>query len=313
MLSQHFLLESYDHLADFLAVSAGRTAPADPASLWPDFLLHVKHLRAYELMAEDFSGQRVLDIGCFIGYGSMLAARTAREVVGVDLDKQALEFAKAHSLLPNVSYQQVEAAGLPFAANHFDVAVAFHVLEHLPKPAIRDFLLEARRILRPGGLLCLITPNRRFRLRPFQAPFNPEHHQEFSSASLRQVLVSVFPHPEIMGLRAKEWIEEIEKKRVRHSFFKVYFSEIPRLLLKTVIRLASPRWFERRRSRKLPQLRTGRKIPQDNGRLVKLIKDRDFVAEDFFLEKSPRRLAGSLDLVAFCRKDDAGQRLADRR
>ena len=50
-----------------------------------------------------------------------------------------------------------DACALPLANRSADVAFALHVVEHLAQP--EQFFAEARRVVRPGGLLVIATPN----------------------------------------------------------------------------------------------------------------------------------------------------------
>ncbi|MBC7073926.1 methyltransferase domain-containing protein, partial [Candidatus Parcubacteria bacterium] len=105
----------------------------------------------------------------------------------------------------------------------FDIVVAFQFIEHLPPQKLKTFFQEIQRILKADGLFFLTTPNRKFRLRPFQLPFNLEHYKEFTAKELLQILVPIFNDVKIHGIRGKEWIEKIEKERLQISFFKAYF------------------------------------------------------------------------------------------
>ena len=49
--------------------------------------------------------------------------------------------------------------GLPFASNSIDVCYSSHVLEHLKKAEAAFFLEEQRRVLKPNGLIRVITPD----------------------------------------------------------------------------------------------------------------------------------------------------------
>lgn len=48
---------------------------------------------------------------------------------------------------------------LPFASNVFDVVYSSHFIEHVPRSKIRGFLLECRRVLKPGGYIRLVLPD----------------------------------------------------------------------------------------------------------------------------------------------------------
>jgi 2-polyprenyl-3-methyl-5-hydroxy-6-metoxy-1,4-benzoquinol methylase len=78
----------------------------------------------------------VLDVGCGEG---VLTARWAaslgdRPVVGIDLEDPKLAGEWATRQRPNLSFQVMPAADLPFDAGSFDLAAAIEVLEHVPDP-----------------------------------------------------------------------------------------------------------------------------------------------------------------------------------
>jgi 2-polyprenyl-3-methyl-5-hydroxy-6-metoxy-1,4-benzoquinol methylase len=98
-------------------------------------------------------GGRLLDLGC--GNGSfLLRARSAGwDTVGVDLDPKAVAAARKQSL--DVRCGDVEI--LDPAAEKFDVITLSHVIEHVHDPL--GVLSACARLLRPGGVLWLETPN----------------------------------------------------------------------------------------------------------------------------------------------------------
>jgi MPBQ/MSBQ methyltransferase len=107
--------------------------------------------------------RRVLDVGS--GYGSfVLLARSAGfEARGVE--PADFELGRARRRLarerpdddPDEVYVRGSALELPFETSSFDVLTLWNVLEHVPD--YRRALLEATRVLRPGGGLFLIAPN----------------------------------------------------------------------------------------------------------------------------------------------------------
>lgn len=97
---------------------------------------------------------RVLDVGA--GAGEVLSELRSLgwEVEGVDPDAEAAQSAlRNHGL--KLRTGTLEAQGYP--ADHFDAVVTSHVIEHVHDPV--GLLRECRRVLRPGGMLVLATPN----------------------------------------------------------------------------------------------------------------------------------------------------------
>lgn len=106
---------------------------------------------------------RWLDYGCADGgYVAEMLRRGASEVVGVDVEEQRIEDAKARQI-PCATFFSFDGVDLPFASNSFDGVFMNEVLEHVVDE--RQSLAEAKRVIRPGGYLALISPNRWF---PFE-------------------------------------------------------------------------------------------------------------------------------------------------
>jgi SAM-dependent methyltransferase len=110
----------------------------------------------------------VLDAGC--GSGDYFAHRwrdRVRLLVGCDADPGAAR----NPYVGSVTLASLDH--LPFRGGSFDVAFARYVMEHLENPAA--ILAELARVIKPGGVVVILTPNRRHyvtlisRLLPFAA------------------------------------------------------------------------------------------------------------------------------------------------
>ncbi|GAI23312.1 unnamed protein product, partial [marine sediment metagenome] len=122
-------------------------------------------------------------------------------------------------------FKRIPYVNLPFPNETFDIVIAFQLIEHIPPNEVSSFLSEVKRVLKRKGSLFITTPNRRFRLIPFQRPFNPEHYREFTAESLLKILKTTFEGVQIKGIRAEESIEDIERKRVRKCPYRVYIRD----------------------------------------------------------------------------------------
>jgi len=265
------------------------------------FLLHAHHVKTYDFIAPFCKNKRVLDIGCFIGYGETRIYPQANEIIAIDSDSNAIKFARKNRKFQNVKFKDVDARKLPFSNETFDIIIASQVIEHIHPDEVSNFLEEAKRVLRKEGLFFIVTPNRRFRLLPFQKPFNSEHYQEFTAKSLSKTLKTNFNNVQIKGIRATEWIEEIERNRVRISPYRLYiWSPIYRFLnviLPTgVISLLKKLKF------KLIKLckHENKETAVDNNLFSNLFRKSSM--DVFYLEEQDNLINKSMDIVGICKK-----------
>ncbi|MFI6981043.1 methyltransferase domain-containing protein [Embleya sp. NPDC050154] len=107
--------------------------------------------RAYELL-DAGPGSRVLDVGCGAGRAVDELARRGVEVVGVDPDGRMIEVAR--SRWPERDFRRADARRLPLPDACVDGYLADKVYHELHAP--EQALVEARRVLTPGGRIVLV-------------------------------------------------------------------------------------------------------------------------------------------------------------
>lgn len=75
--------------------------------------------------------------------------------VGVEFNQELVDFGRSH--FPEIEIVQGDVQALDFSDKSFDVALLTAVIEHVPAP--EKVMCEANRILRPGGILVLTSPD----------------------------------------------------------------------------------------------------------------------------------------------------------
>ncbi len=99
---------------------------------------------------------RLLDVGCGLGYFiKKMVSFPNWQVIGYDLSKAGIDFARDKLKLDNVFCGKVEESNFP--QRHFDIITLWDVIEHIPFPD--PFLLYLSSILKDNGILFLHTPN----------------------------------------------------------------------------------------------------------------------------------------------------------
>jgi len=102
------------------------------------------------------SGSRVLEIGSHYGAFLQVASEWGWQPIGVDIGRDTSEYAKSKGYL----IFNKELSECAFPANIFDGVFVWNCFEQVAQP--RPLLDELRRIVKPGGLLVVRTPNALF-------------------------------------------------------------------------------------------------------------------------------------------------------
>jgi ubiquinone/menaquinone biosynthesis C-methylase UbiE len=121
-----------------------------------------EHWHRYAFACRFVAGKRVVDAACGEGYGAALLGRAAASVVGVDIDAPTVDHASArYSDGSRVRFVEGSCTELPLADASIDVVVSFETIEHLAEADQPRMLAEFARVLVPGGIVVISSPNKR--------------------------------------------------------------------------------------------------------------------------------------------------------
>jgi len=118
-------------------------------------------LRAYARFTDpllELAGRpAALDLGCGRGEWLELLGERGFDASGVDLDEGMLAACRERGLAASHGDALAALRARPDAS--LALVSAFHLVEHLPFDLVRELIAEALRVLQPGGLLIMETPN----------------------------------------------------------------------------------------------------------------------------------------------------------
>jgi ubiquinone/menaquinone biosynthesis C-methylase UbiE len=158
------------------------------------FTYKIEHLHRYAIALALSKGRNVLDVASGEGYGSNLLATVAKSVLGVDISGQAVNHAQIKYRRPNLTFRTGAADKLPGEGGSVDLVVSFETLEHHDKHY--EMMLEIKRVLRPGGLLIMSTPDRLF-YTDLVTYKNPFHVKELTLEEFRSLVAGYFNNVEM--------------------------------------------------------------------------------------------------------------------
>ncbi|MER8436697.1 class I SAM-dependent methyltransferase [Mesorhizobium sp. M1312] len=126
-------------------------------------------------LRQDGAGVRALDVGCGVGSLHPYLEGAFERLDGCDVSEESIRRAGQDN--PRVSYRACTTPSLPYGDGAFDLAFASCVVHHVPPASWRDFFREMRRVVRPGGVACIIEHNPYnplTRLAVFRCPFDQD-------------------------------------------------------------------------------------------------------------------------------------------
>ena len=246
-------------------------------SIPSDNPIHQRLLKAY-ILAQDFVLGNVLEVGCGEGRGIDLIINTCKSYTAIDKIEPVIE--QLQKKYPSGKFLSGNIPPLTqFADNSFDRIFSFQVIEHIENDHL--FLSEINRILKPGGIALITTPNK-----PLSLSRNPWHIREYTAVELSDLAKKYFSHVEMKGISGNEKVQQYydrNKKSVNRIMRLDIFDlqhKLPASVLKVPYELLNR--FNRN------------KLKDTSDELVMSIRHEDYILTD--------QAAEALDLFLIARK-----------
>jgi ubiquinone/menaquinone biosynthesis C-methylase UbiE len=186
---------------DYSSIPAGYYFEAMLGGAKPQQFWHQNKFK--EVVAEiPRDARNMLDVGCAAGGLMYIASRLRPELefVGVDISVDQIAYANKQvaPLCQKVEFFQCEAGTLAFPDQYFDVVSTVELIEHLSLEEIRLLIAEICRVLAPGGVWIITTPNYRslwpiieIGLNMFSpVKYNEQHITKFTRYTLTEFLAA---------------------------------------------------------------------------------------------------------------------------
>jgi len=157
--------------------------------------LHQRLFKAY-VVAQDYIHGNVLEVGCGEGRGVDILMGKASQFTAVDKIEDALQVLREKFPKGKFISMNIPPLGT-LSDNTYDCIVSFQVIEHIENDTL--FLKELHRVLKPGGIALLTTPNRKLSLSR-----NPWHIREYLATELKALGSTIFSSAEMKGITGNE-------------------------------------------------------------------------------------------------------------
>jgi SAM-dependent methyltransferase len=211
---------------------------------------------------------------------------------GADISEEAVDFARKEFHSPNLRFMKIAELG----NEKFDIITSFQVIEHVPNDY--EYTDKLKRLLNPGGILIVSTPDKTHRLFKYiQQPWNIFHLKEYTAESLEKMLLKHFKKVEMLKIGSDSDLvfEEIKRtKKQRIAVLPATLSIYPYFLRVSLLKLQK-NIFDF-----IKKLKSGsRQYPSQNNR------GNDFASQysykDILFKKD---MQYSTDLLAICTKEE---------
>jgi 2-polyprenyl-3-methyl-5-hydroxy-6-metoxy-1,4-benzoquinol methylase len=171
--------------------------------------IHQRLFKAY-VVAKDYVSGDVLEVGCGEGRGIGEVIGNANSFTAVDKIESVIHLLQKKYPAGKFISMNIPPLG-ELKSNTYDVVLSFQVIEHIQNDKL--FLEEIYRVLKPGGIALITTPNRKMSLSR-----NPWHVREYLPMELKALSEKIFKDVTMKGITGNEKVMSYyqeNKKSVR--------------------------------------------------------------------------------------------------
>ncbi len=135
-----------------------------------DEISRIKKAKAIIYVLNDYFGTnkvkklKILDVGASSGIMDNEISKHVNNVIGIDIDSQAIKFAQKKFKRKNLKFKVDDAMNLKEKPNTYDVVICAHVYEHVPDSA--KLFKEIYKVLKPNGVCYLAAINSLWPMEP---------------------------------------------------------------------------------------------------------------------------------------------------
>lgn len=141
-------------------------------------------------------GDAVLDIASAKGFGGNIMADRGCRVVCADIDQPKLDEGRRLFPREELTFSHQDVLDMTFPDGSFDVVTSMETMEHVVH--VDRYLTQLKRVLRPGGLLILSTPQSSMG----HIPLTPSHEKEYGLEEFASICGRHFHVERVIGLKA---------------------------------------------------------------------------------------------------------------
>lgn len=183
---------------------------------------YLANLQVITEIVLSYQPKSVLDFGC--GDGRLiyeLNHKGINNIIGLDLSKRALDFAKAF----HINHKNIQFVNsLQDASNKcFDAIIAMEVLEHIALDQIKSVLLDLHKIIDKNGVFIISVPTKNI-------PVNRKHYRHFDQDELEKDIQDIFIIDKIKYIHKQCFLEKILRKLLVNRFFITTWSPFLNLI-----------------------------------------------------------------------------------